>query len=129
MTRGTVYVAGSMAARVECEHRAQSLEARDYRVVSSWHRRDESDETYEDIGSQDMLEILRATHVVVCGDTPSSTGGYHVECGIALALGKDVVVIGEWGERCVFAHVPGVRRYATWEQYLVVLDSEVQSYR
>jgi len=128
--RGTCYVAGSMNALWVCESRACNLEARGFRVVSTWHgRRDEGKQTFAEIGATDMLEILRATHVVINGDTPSSTGGYAVECGIALALGKDVTVIGEWGENNVFAHVPGVRRYASWSTYLAVLDAEVRSIR
>ena len=43
---------------------------------------------------------------------------------MALSLGKTVAVIGEYGARNVFAHLPGVERYATFDDYLNALDDQ-----
>jgi hypothetical protein len=118
----SVYVGGSMAALEECEQRARALEARGWRVTSTWHRRSESGQSYAQIAERDLVELVVAGHVTICGDTPSSSGGWHTELGLAVSLGKHVTVIGEHGARNVFSHLPGVQRFPTWSAYLDSLD-------
>jgi hypothetical protein len=80
--------------------------------------------SYATIAERDLVELVLAGYVVINGDTPSSSGGWHTELGLAVSLGKHVTVIGEHGARNVFAHLPGVRRFETWADYLAHLDTK-----
>ena len=114
-----------MADRAVIADRVRQLQERGYTVVSSWHRRNESGETPADIGLIDARELQDADLVIVCADlSPSSSGGMWWEMGAATAWGKHVVVIGAMGACNVFAHLPKVRRYPTWEAYLEALDAQ-----
>lgn len=68
----------------------------------------------------DDIEDLIAADVVVCFTeaprTSSSRGGRHVEFGYALAMGKELIVVGH--RENVFYCVDSVRFYETWEQAL-----------
>jgi len=67
---------------------------------------------------RDMGEI--ATVDVVCVDTqePSPSGGREVECGMALAHGKPLFVVGP--SRNIF-HEVAHRQYADWSEVFAVL--------
>ena len=123
----TVYCAGSMNAIAEIKRRVADLEARCYTVLSTWHSRDESGETFLEIATKDWLELMRAQMVIVNADTPSSSGGYITEFGGALMAEKPVIYIsGEGGTMNVFASLPSVTIYKTWVDYLSALDSRVK---
>jgi hypothetical protein len=73
------------------------------------------------------LEDLRAaaTVIVFTEDRPAnpdkgqgepSLGGYHTECGLAIALKKNVVIVGP--RENVFHYLPGVVAYPTWETFV-----------
>jgi len=126
----TAYVAGSMLAIAEIKRRVADLEARCFTVLSSWHTRDESRESMLEIATKDWLELMRSQMVIVNADTPSSSGGYFVETGAAIAYEKPVVYItGEKGTVNVFAYLPSVSIYPSWQKYLDALDSRNSSVR
>ncbi len=85
------YVAGSMNAIADIKRRVADLEARCFTVLSTWHARDESNETYLEIATKDWLELMRSQMVIVNADTPSSSGGYITEFGGALMAEKPVI--------------------------------------
>ena len=58
----------------------------------------------------------RSDAVVVFTDTPSTTGGRHVEVGIALAHRIPVFIIGP--RENVFHYPSDVHQYSTWEAFL-----------
>lgn len=45
-------------------------------------------------GNEDFLDIEQSDMVAVITTTPSTSGGLHTELGIALALGKRVMLVG-----------------------------------
>ena len=61
----------------------------------------------EDIQEADML-----IHFTVPETTPTLRGGRHVECGYALALGKQVVIVGP--KENIFYHLPEVKQFSCW---------------
>jgi nucleoside 2-deoxyribosyltransferase len=44
--------------------------------------------------------------------------GALVEVGIALALGKHVIILGDWLDSCIFMNLHGVQRVKTIEELL-----------
>jgi len=67
-------------------------------------------------GRQDAYDVARANSVVIFTEGLSGTrrGGAHVEFGIALGLGKHLVLVGD--RLNVFHHHPEVEQVATWEE-------------
>lgn len=142
-----VYLAARYSRRLElCEYRSQ-LEDRGFSIPAKWlqgsHqittdgralgdageslveatgesdaelRRKFAQDDYDDVASADMLVAFTEAE-----NTPGrSRGGRHVELGIALALGKTVVVVGP--HENIFTWLPQVNHFDTWEQFLEALD-------
>jgi nucleoside 2-deoxyribosyltransferase len=71
---------------------------------------------------QDMADVLRSDVVVVFTHQPSSTGGRHVELGMALAAGKRVIICGD--RENIFQTLPQVEHCDTdWDQLIKLLGS------
>lgn len=66
--------------------------------------------------ASDLADIDAADVVLVFTEHPSTSGGFHVETGYALAKGKRVVIIGE--RINLFHHLPQVQVYPTLEAFI-----------
>lgn len=129
-----IYLAASYSRRLELLGYAQQLEALGHQVVSSWvdghhetnsphgSQADKLGDSEEQSGwaTEDIRDIFECeTLVLFTGGDHRKRGGRHVEYGIALGLGKSLVLIGQ--PENVFHHLgsPVVRRFPTWEAFLV----------
>lgn len=75
----------------------------------------EKDESLSAWAVRDMEDIYEA-RTLVWLQTPNARGGALVEVGMALALGKEVLIVENFrgkSELPVFAHLPSVRCFAT----------------
>jgi hypothetical protein len=72
--------------------------------------------------NEDLLDIERSEIVAVFTDVPSTTGGLHVELGLALALGKRIIVVGP--RRNVFHYLNVVEHYPDVESFVYRLEYE-----
>lgn len=63
----------------------------------------------------DLEDISMSQMVAICTEVPSTTGGYHVELGYALAKDKLIMVIGP--RMNVFFAIPRVGRCLDWEHF------------
>jgi len=116
-----VYIASRFPDRDDCLYLKGQLEARGYQVTSTWL-------TPADGNSANMatlrgkhvecrqraikdIEDIKAADVVVLMSPKKAhrngTGGRHVECGISIALGKPIILVGE--RENVFHYHPLVR--------------------
>jgi hypothetical protein len=68
-------------------------------------------------GTECLDDIKRADVVAVFTDAPSTTGGYHVELGYALGLGKPIQVVGPVLN--VFHTLPSIIRHASIADFLL----------
>lgn len=70
--------------------------------------------------AQDDVEDLMASDIVISfSEEPRSThsrGGRHVEFGMALALNKQIIVVGP--RENIFHTLPGIKHYETWDEAL-----------
>lgn len=72
-----------------------------------------------DFAIEDMQDVIQAETLIAFTEPPrsnASRGGRHVELGAALALRKQVVVIGH--RENIFCWLPHVRFFETWDAYL-----------
>lgn len=127
-----VYLAGQYARRDELRVYGYDLLARNIFVTASWlweelplqHKLSEFDtEWLTRAAAKDVADIERADTMIFFAETPENQpqrGGRHVEFGLALALGKKIVVVG--GRENIFHYVPGVQHFTTFEELMESLD-------
>lgn len=119
-----VYIAASMNALSSVLLYAEELERSNIQCTSRWRFEEpgvqRGSPEYIGFATKDMEDIERSDFVIVLNDVPSSTGGLHTELGYALALRKNIIVVGE--RRSPFDFVP--QHAATWENALRLLSKE-----
>lgn len=112
-----IYIASPHDFKEHCWRLAYSLQSKGHEIVSSWLDQDfigyKSDMSEE--ANRDIDDILKADYVVVLNFPKSSSrGGYHTELGIALALRKPVILVGEKSN--VFHHLVKERNIVEHEE-------------
>lgn len=123
-----IYIAATFARRVVLRHSVVApLQAKGYEVTSRWIFEGDGpvlgqddlivDPTLGEVpGTECLADVKRADMVAVLTDIPSSTGGYHVELGYALALGKSIAIVGP--PLNVFHTLPTLKKYPTISTFL-----------
>ncbi len=115
-----VYVAASLHALAYARALAKGIREHGGLVTSRWHvTPDVRNMRPMDSYLMDTADLaLSARIVIITGPDKfaSSTGGRHVELGIALASKMSISLIGP-RESC-FSYAPGIRQYETAMDYL-----------
>lgn len=124
----SVYLAGQYARRDELRGMIPTLQNSGVNVTSRWlhedanlnHSLTEFDPEWKRLTAlKDYWDIQRADTLIFFAEEPEQQprrGGRHVEFGMALALGKKILVVG--GEENIFHYMPQVRHYNTFEELL-----------
>lgn len=90
----------------EAKYVANYLRANGHTVASSWHESEERPATDEGwtglLKKRNRPEIAEADVLVLVASKNAVPGGKFVEAGIALGLGKPVVVLGERENRVLW---------------------------
>ncbi|MCA1845765.1 MAG: hypothetical protein LC792_21740, partial [Actinobacteria bacterium] len=73
-----------------------------------------TDDAWRALAVKDLEDIQRAEALVLFAEHAPSGGGRHVEFGIALGLGKRLVVVG--GIENLFQRLPRVDLAETWAE-------------
>jgi hypothetical protein len=110
----SVYFAARYSRREELNGYRSELEALGIVVTSRWlateprMRSEYSDEDWRNLGLIDQEDVLAADALVCFTEPPGDggSGGRHVELGMALALGRRVIVVGR--REHIFHHLPEV---------------------
>jgi hypothetical protein len=100
-----IYLAASWPQRKTMRDIADHLQAIGHIVTSTWiysespKGMDAGDVTADPDrarkgGNRDLSDIRESTMAAIFTDVPSSTGGFHVEYGYALASGKLIAIVG-----------------------------------
>ena len=63
-----------------------------------------------------IADIMSADAMLMFTGVPSTTGGRHVEFGVALMIGKQVIIIGP--RENVFQVYQGVDQFDTWTKFI-----------
>lgn len=129
-----IYLAAAYPRRAEMLMKAATLEALGHDVTSQWMHQDFGDGSVRAtkergaFAKMDLTDIDESDVVLVFTDKPSSTGGYHVEFGAALMMGKRCVVVGP--RQNIFHCLDGVEHCATWDEAKALLteaDARVEA--
>jgi nucleoside 2-deoxyribosyltransferase len=125
----TFYIAANYPRREEIHERAKQLEMLGWQNNASWvtgaqegvKAGKEPDEITDAMkrawAEQDCAEIDDSDTIIVCDDAEGiNRGGFMWEFGYAYRDGMRCIVIGQ--RRNVFAYLPYVSWYETWETFL-----------
>lgn len=114
-----IYLAARYDRQAEMREWREALVAAGHEVVSSWldgPAPDAEDRLDDDVQARwaqvDMVDLRNADALITATEEPSvgyTTGGRHVELGLALAWGKRVYLVGP--EENAFHHLPEVTQH------------------
>lgn len=113
------YLAASINSRDLMRQYKRELEDLGHIVTSRWIEDFPTEPNFgseeaEHKGRKDFEDISLAWCLLLFTEVPSSTGGYNVELGYALAKGRTVIVIGPYTN--IFQKQCNMR-FETWEQF------------
>jgi hypothetical protein len=127
----SVYFAARYSRRDELNGYRAELDALGIEVTSRWlateprERSQYSAADWRELGLLDQEDVL-AADTLVCFTEPDGeggNGGRHVELGMALALGRRVIVVGR--REHIFHHLPEVEVVESWPEALRLLAQSV----
>jgi hypothetical protein len=130
----SVYFAARYGRLQELNGYRAELEALGFEVTSRWltvaARKPSaaySEDDWRDLAVIDQEDVL-AAETVVCfseGQGESGNGGRHVEMGMALALGKQVILVGR--REHIFHRLPEVTLVESWPEALRLLAQRLDA--
>jgi nucleoside 2-deoxyribosyltransferase len=130
-----IYLAAQYSWRDQMKDHAKQLTEAGFVVTSSWLRErsplnvdlnEESDRFLRGHAENDLRDITEADIIIsftVSPVTLTKRGGRHVEFGIGLAQGKQMIVCGP--KENIFHYLPEIKQFNTFEatlKYLTSLD-------
>jgi len=122
-----IYLAAKYGDMMKMREVAEFLRNDGHEITAQWVDGKEANDTQESAALMDFEDVLRSDVLVSFSHergTMHTGGGRHVEFGIALTLGKKIIVCGPRGEH-VFHSMPGVKFVADMDQLaLVLLENE-----
>lgn len=124
------YIAARFSRRPECNTLAHELKALGHTITSRWVKPDSdhvkatglsqqaADKERQRFALEDIEDVMECDTMVSLMEEPRSNGrgGRHVEFGLALALRKDLYIIGP--RETVFHHLPHVIHCNSVEYFL-----------
>ena len=133
-----IYVAASLLNQENALRFSLRLQDAGFQVTSRWLRRDFSKKPTKDdwpayvaleeeMGNIDVEDVLRSDTLIILANTPSSSGGYHVELGLFLGANKpNIIVVGDRPN--VFFWTDSVRYSPTTEGLVEWLKDPAHGY-
>jgi hypothetical protein len=130
----SVYFAARYSRLEELNSYRGELEALGIEVTSRWLRTQRrgsnanySEDEWRDLALIDQEDVLAADVMLFFAEEPGDggNGGRHVELGMALALGKDVVLVGR--RENIFHRLPEVTVVENWPEALRLLAQRLDA--
>lgn len=130
-----IYLAARYSRFPEMQQYAQDLTVRGHTVTSRWilgdhdicaHGLSSAPQYMPQFAQEDWEDLIVADTVISFTEAPDiaipgrGRGGRHVELGVALAMQKRCIVIHH--RENVFHWIPTVEFYATWDEFLLILN-------
>ena len=115
-----IYIAARYGRREHCQKLAKFLTELGHEITSHWITSDEHIKgTPAECALIDFRDVMRCDTLVSLQEQPRDSvgqrGGRHVEFGMALASGKNVIVVGP--RETIFRELEQVTHYATLEEF------------
>ncbi len=115
-----VYFAARYSRRGELNGYRAQLEKLDFEVTSRWLVNDPpapidelTESHWRELAETDCRDIERSDGLVAFAESPpGGNGGRHVELGIGIGRGKDIIIVGE--PEHLFHKLKNVHRVPDW---------------
>ena len=120
-----LYLAAPYGDRLQLKEKADELTALGFEITSRWvhgeHDLGRSIPDFRRYAKEDWVDIIQADALVVfIPQEPErkilepypTTGGHHVELGIALATGKEILLVGQPAN--IFHLLPQIHTFDHW---------------
>lgn len=131
-----IYLAGRYSTRKTLEGWANDLQCVGHEVVSRWCLRNSDHKLVDGLSpraadherlrfaQEDMEDVLECDAMISLMDIPrgNGRGGRHVEFGVALALEKELYIVGE--RETVFHHLPQVIQTTSWQECFKLIGGD-----
>ncbi len=130
----SVYFAARFARLPELNRYRAELEALGFEVTSRWLTvatrepgAEHSEDEWRRLAVIDQEDVLAADTLVCFSEEAGAggNGGRHAELGMALALGKQVIVIGR--REHIFHRLPEVTVFESWPEALWLLAQRLDA--
>ena len=123
-----VYFAARYSRRDELNGYRDQLEALGMEVTSHWLVNDPpapikelTEAHWRELAETDRQDIGRADALVAFTESPpGGNGGRHVELGIGVGLGKEIVIVGE--PEHLFHRLENMHRAPDWQSAVILLQ-------
>lgn len=117
-----VYIAGSAPGFQTTMQFAKDLREKGFEITSFWHDTDRFPKYFSPSRAiRDVNQVKECDlFIELIGDTKSK-GGRHAELGMAIALDKKIILIGEF-DGCIFESIPWLAKIETIEKFLEMLN-------
>jgi hypothetical protein len=108
------YLAARFSRRAELRNYRTDLRQLGHSVTSSWIDLQDDSGNPRECAINDFRDVLASDGLIVFVDAPryDTRGAHHCEFGIALALGRRLIIVGSRSH--VFHYMPTVEFYPTW---------------
>lgn len=116
-----VYIAASYTRIKEAKALGETLEQKEFSVVSNWHQDHDNPIDADYLSGpraiRDQYAIESCDLFVEFIGDEGSKGGRHCELGMALAWNKKIILIGDL-DCCIFTNLPWLPRMKNVEEFL-----------
>lgn len=125
-----LYLAGPYGDRLRLKEKADQLSTLGFEITSRWvhgdHDLGRSTEDFRNYAEEDWQDIINADALILfIPQQPdraflepySTTGGHHVELGIALDSGKEILLIGQPAN--IFHLLPRIHTFEHWNNDVI----------
>ena len=113
------FVSGKFEDRANIRLLQQKLRDMGYEIVEDWTNHEYTDKGYPvEYAEADILGVKKCDVYVGRFIADYNYKGAFVEMGAAIALNKDVCVIGHAADSCIFVYHPRVKRFESEEEFL-----------
>ena len=120
---GSVYLSARHMRRPELLVARERLEAAGLTVTCRWL---DSLGQSGNIAQMSREDIEQSDVYILLGDERGDSGHRHVEFGIAMALGKPIIVVAPEAEN-IWQRLPGVTVVPGWEEAYILAGGGLQS--
>lgn len=112
-----VYLAGRYSRKPEFLRFMDIIQASGHEVQADWLKSNHDHTPHAECAQIDVADIKACDVLIAFSEEPrvnNSRGGRHVELGIALALGKRIIIVGPVEN--VFMALPEIERVDTFRE-------------
>jgi nucleoside 2-deoxyribosyltransferase len=117
-----IYLAGKWEENKIISEYAAELRSLAHEITIPWFEWHVGPEISQKQGAmEDTQGVRMADCCIFIFEKDLNYRGAYTELGMAIALGKRIIVVGHAGDRNIFLHYPLVEQVETWEEAKIVL--------